>query len=106
MCTLGLPSTNPVLFALIRDGIAGPILCVIAFALNRQIPAFKDIRLFLIPGFWLFLNQLTFTVGLKISSSITASAWQPSQGILAVIYGYILGILYRIYSIKCSRVYF
>eukprot|EP01084_Bolivina_argentea_P138326 243554_1 len=89
---LGLPSTNPVLFALIREGIGGPILCVIAYLKDKRIPDFLDFKLFIGPGLCLFLNQFCFIVGIKISSGITASAWQPSQGILAVIYGFCFGI--------------
>lgn len=89
---LGLPNTNPVLFALIREGIAGPMLCIIAYLKDREIPKLKDIKLFILPGLCLFLNQFCFIVGLNLSSSIQASAWQPSQGILAVIYGFIFGI--------------
>ena len=33
--SLGMPETNPVLFALIREGIAGPLLCIIAYCLDR-----------------------------------------------------------------------
>mmetsp|Transcript_42389 Transcript_42389/g.37643 ORF Transcript_42389/g.37643 Transcript_42389/m.37643 type:complete len:378 (-) Transcript_42389:11-1144(-) len=89
---LGLPNTNPVLFALIREGIAGPLLCIIAYAKDRDIPKLSDLKLFILPGLCLFLNQFCFIVGLNLSSSIQASAWQPSQGILAVIYGFIFGI--------------
>ena len=32
---LGMPETNPVLFALIREGIAGPLLCLIAYIIDR-----------------------------------------------------------------------
>lgn len=50
------------------------------------------------------MNQLTFIIGLKISSGILASSWQPSQGILAVIFGWLFGIekhvdMYKIFGI-------
>ena len=89
---LGLPATNPVLFALIREGIGGPLLCIIAYLKDKQLPKLKDLKYFIGPGICLFLNQFCFIVGLKISSSITASAWQPSQGTLAVCYGFLFGI--------------
>eukprot|EP00483_Globobulimina_turgida_P001860 UN01862 len=89
---LGLPATNPVLFALIREGIASPMLCAIAYIKDKRLPLLSDWKLFIGPGICLFLNQFCFIVGLKIASGITASAWQPSQGILAVIYGFCFGI--------------
>jgi len=89
---LGMPETNPVLFALIREGIAGPLLCLIAFIIDRRTPELRDWALFIGPGLSLFVNQFTFIVGLKISSGILASSWQPAQGILAVLYGWCFGI--------------
>ena len=32
---LGMPETNPVLFALIREGIAGPLLCLVAYCVDK-----------------------------------------------------------------------
>eukprot|EP01084_Bolivina_argentea_P138325 243549_1 len=93
---LGLPDTNPVLFAFIRECIAGPILLLIAYGKNQIIPSLSDWKLFIPTGICLFLNQLCFIVGLKISSGITASAWQPSQGVLAVMYGFCFGLEPRI----------
>lgn len=95
---LGLPETNPVLFALIREGIAGPLLCIIALIIDgkKNIPKLRHIHLFIGPGLSLFCNQLFFITGLKLSSSITASAWQPSQAILAVIYGWCLNVEHNI----------
>ena len=78
---LGVSQGNPVLFALIREGTAGPILCIAAFVVNRLLPEAKHIPRFLILGACLFGNQLFFIVGLKLSNSITASVWQPTQPI-------------------------
>lgn len=59
----------------------------------RKLPDCRhDWKLFIGPGLALFVNQFTFIVGLKISSGILASSWQPSQGILAVIFGWCFGI--------------
>mmetsp|Transcript_62862 Transcript_62862/g.99800 ORF Transcript_62862/g.99800 Transcript_62862/m.99800 type:complete len:412 (+) Transcript_62862:43-1278(+) len=90
---LGMPETNPVLFALIREGVAGPLLCIIAFLIDKHVPNCReDWSLFIGPGLALWVNQFTFIVGLKISSGILASSWQPSQGILAVLFGWCFGI--------------
>lgn len=58
---------------------------------HRRLPLLKDWTLFIGPGVCLFMDQFSFIVGLKISNGILASSWQPSQGILAVIYGCCLG---------------
>jgi len=89
--SLGLPATNPVLFAMIREGIAGPLLCLISYIITRSIPSIYDYKLFILPGIMLYLNQLFYIVGLKLSDSITAAAFQPSQPILACIFGFCLG---------------
>ena len=109
IAALGLPSLNPVLFALIRECVAGPILCCIAYCTDKELPSIKDLfwsKLFLLPGFFLFCNQCFFIIGIKLSSSVTASAWQPSQAILAIIFGLCLGTennttidIYKIFGI-------
>lgn len=88
----GLSATNPVWFAALREGVSGPILCIIAYFKDKTIPPISDWTLFIAPGIHLFLNQFCYIIGLKISSGIAASAWMPSQGILAVLYGYCLGV--------------
>ena len=89
---LGLSATNPVWFAALREGASGPILCAIAYWKDGATPSLSDWTLFVGPGLHLFVNQFCYIIGLKVSSGITASAWMPSQGILAVLYGLCLGI--------------
>eukprot|EP01084_Bolivina_argentea_P290086 498228_1 len=101
---IGLPSTNPVLFGLIREGISGPILMFIAYAKHKEFPPIKELSSFILPGIFMFLNQFCFIVGIKMSSSIIASAWQPAQGILAVIYGLCFGTEQYIDRYKISGI--
>jgi len=89
---LGVSSFNPVLFALIREAAAGPILLAMALVLEGCVVKFCN-RLtwrFAAGGVFLFLNQLCFIVGEKLSSAVIGSAWQPSQAIFTVILTLIL----------------
>lgn len=89
----GIHGTNPVLFALLREGIAGPILFALSIWKTRTIflPRGDLLRLFL-AGVAIYSNQLFFILGLKLSDPVSGSAWQPSQPIftmvLAVCAGY------------------
>ena len=77
---LGLPTVNPVLFALVRECIAGPILWAAAHMWHRGLrPARSDFgRLFAL-AFCIFSNQLAGIVGIKLSNPIVYAAWQPTQ---------------------------
>eukprot|EP01083_Nonionella_stella_P314513 1133383_1 len=92
VASLAMPDTNPALFAFIQWGFSSPLLCFAAYLLDRRMPSCKDWKLFIPPGLSLFVSQFTMIIGLKISSGILASSWQPSQGILAVMYGWCFGI--------------
>lgn len=80
---LGLPSFNPLLFALIREGTAGPLLmaAAAAWAPTRVGDVLHEWRDFLWLGFFIFSNQLFFILGLKLSNPVAGSIWQPSQPI-------------------------
>ena len=88
---LGVSSFNPVLFALIREGCAGPILCAIAWYRDRMLPKKGDLWLFALAGACLFSNQLGFIVGAKLSSAVIGSAWQPTQPIFSATIAICLG---------------
>ena len=104
---LGVSGTNPVLFALIREGTAGPLLMAIAGFHKFETPKREDMVRLLAAGVCIFLNQFCFIVGLKLSDPTTGSIWQPSQPIfttaLALLLQYekpdvkkILGILFAV----------
>jgi len=79
----GIANFNPAVFALIRECISGPLLLLLAFITEKSnfCISWKDLPWFLISGFCLFGNQIGFIVGVKLSSAIMGSAWQPSQPI-------------------------
>eukprot|EP00471_Norrisiella_sphaerica_P000535 CAMPEP_0184480942 /NCGR_PEP_ID=MMETSP0113_2-20130426/2477_1 /TAXON_ID=91329 /ORGANISM="Norrisiella sphaerica, Strain BC52" /LENGTH=385 /DNA_ID=CAMNT_0026859765 /DNA_START=139 /DNA_END=1296 /DNA_ORIENTATION=+ len=79
---LGIDKFNPILFAFIREGSAGPILCVCAYLKDRVLPDPKHIWWFLWTGLFIFSNQLCFIVGIKLSNPVVGSAWQPSQAVM------------------------
>ena len=109
---------DPILFSAIREGCASCLLTVILYIRRRTrthitpLPAFPsitsnininpfvsffstiksnpDIRGLLFTGVCLYLGQLGFILGLQLSSSITASSWQPFQALLAIAYEWIL----------------
>ena len=89
----GISNFNPVLFALIRECSAGPILLAIAYITQRN--SFfikkKDILTFGVAGFCLFSNQLGFITGVKLASAVIGSAWQPSQPLFLASISVLLG---------------
>jgi len=92
----GVSSFNPVLFAMIRECCAGPILLAIAYLSTRNsIHNFwarrEDWPLFIVAGFCLFSNQLGFIVGEKLASAVVGSAWQPSQPLFLCLISIALG---------------
>ena len=82
---VGISAHNPVLFALVREGCAGPILVLMAFALTREVPRLSDAPVFLIAGLAIFANQLGYIVGLSLTDATTGSAWQPTQPIFVCV---------------------
>lgn len=89
---LGLPAANPVLFALIRELIAGPVLVALAIYFEG-IPEIerKHVLSYSLCGVSLFINQFCNIVGVKLSNAILSSAWQPAQPIFVIIMALALG---------------
>lgn len=90
---LGLPSTNPVLFAFMREGAAGPILLGMAAVKERALGTLqrRHTLIFLLAGACLFMNQLCFIVGIKLSNAVLSAAWQPAQPIFTAAIAISLG---------------
>jgi len=89
----GIAKFNPAVFALIRESISGPILLLLAFWKEKSnfCISRKDVPWFLISGFCLFANQIGFIIGVKLSTAVIGSAWQPSQPIFTACIAIILG---------------
>ena len=83
---MGLSGTNPIVFALVREATAGPLLLLLAYALERRtslksISTRQDLLPFFISGLCLYGSNLTNILGLKFSNSTTASVWQPTHAL-------------------------
>lgn len=102
--------TNPLVFAMIREATAGPLLLCAALLLERkqlwQAFRARDLGWFCLTGLALFSNQLLFIVGLKLTNSTTASITQPSQPVfvtlLAVILGWERPSFFKLCGIICA----
>lgn len=91
---LGLPATNPLLFALLREGCAGPILLAAAhvWTPTRVGDVVREWREFALLGLFIFGNQVSFIVGLKLSNPVAGAIWQPSQPIFTAVLAIWLGM--------------
>ena len=87
---LGVSGTNPVLFALIREGIAGPMLIAMALFQKVEWPRREHMLRLFFAGVCIFVNQFCFIVGLKLTDPTTGSVWQPSQPIFVATLSMIL----------------
>lgn len=89
---LGVSRFNPMIFALIRESSAGVILLAIAVCKEGcKLPLAKDVRILIVCGFFIFINQACFIVGDKLAGSTLASAWQPTQPVFTLMISLFLG---------------
>jgi len=93
---LGLPNTNPVLFGLVREGIAGPLLCLLAMwsayrdKADRILPTWAHVPRFLVCGLAIFTNQFCAITGIKLAGGVTMAVWQPTQPIFSLVLAILL----------------
>lgn len=96
------------LFALIREVSATPILLILLVAGKRRRNraraesgkiveassryAWKRIVLRLLPGLFIFIDQLCSLTGVTLADGATGSAWQPSQVVFTLIISVLLGM--------------
>lgn len=116
----GIKAIHPVLFALLREVIATPILILIAYIYEYRpakktalpgsdggmskplLPQWVDMPTFLLVGLTgIFGNQLFFILGLSTSPSITAAIIQP----IAPIWTLLFALLLRMEFITISKVF-
>ena len=82
---LGLPSFNPLVFALVRELAAGALLLFASFAATGVLPtsiAKSDRWRIFVLGLCIAGTQGFFIVGIKLTSALTATIWQPTQPIM------------------------
>eukprot|EP01062_Namystynia_karyoxenos_P073337 TRINITY_DN70139_c0_g1_i1.p2 TRINITY_DN70139_c0_g1~~TRINITY_DN70139_c0_g1_i1.p2 ORF type:complete len:411 (+),score=105.91 TRINITY_DN70139_c0_g1_i1:142-1374(+) len=93
---VGLQGTNPVVFALIREAVAGPLLCAAAAIVSRRqgasaMPQSADAWRFLLCALGLFTTNLCYIIGVKLAGATTAGIWQPAQPVLICVAASALG---------------
>ncbi len=88
--TIGLPSFHPLTFALVRESNATLLLLLAAHIVSKCAGrergllsgSLRDWHLLFISGLGIFMSQAFYIAGIKLSSAVAASVWQPSQPIL------------------------
>lgn len=88
---LGVEKFNPLLFALIREAVAGPLLLILAWWRDGCLTPRKDWALVCVMGFCVYANQACFIIGDKLAGPIISSAWQCSQPIFTLLISLSLG---------------
>mmetsp|Transcript_10012 Transcript_10012/g.14996 ORF Transcript_10012/g.14996 Transcript_10012/m.14996 type:complete len:410 (-) Transcript_10012:287-1516(-) len=98
--TIGLPSFHPLTFALVRESNATILLLlashVVSKAVGRSGGLFsgsfkKDWKIIFVSGLGIFMSQAFYIVGIKLSTAVAASVWQPSQPIITAAVCMLLG---------------
>jgi len=90
---LGIQFMDPIIFSLLREACAGPLLLIMAILIEGVQPRWRD-------GHWFFLlgltgvwgNQLFFILGLKYSGPVVASILQPAIPVFTTAIAMILRI--------------
>mmetsp|Transcript_14307 Transcript_14307/g.21487 ORF Transcript_14307/g.21487 Transcript_14307/m.21487 type:complete len:425 (-) Transcript_14307:1044-2318(-) len=97
--SIGLPSFHPLTFALVREACASLVLLAAAHFASLKAGrkggiisgSIEDFPKFVICGIGLFGSQAFFIIGIKLSSAVAASVWQPTQPIFTAAVCMLLG---------------
>lgn len=99
VAALGLPSCNPLAFALVREAIAGMLLLSADYWFHHRkqrdsscrSPVLRNPTRFILLGLVIYGNQAGGIVGIKLAGPVAAAVWQPSQPILTAAISISLG---------------
>ncbi len=99
IATIGLSSFHPLTFALIRGISASTILLLVSHFYSISVGreggilsgSLKDWSKFAIAGLGIFASQACYITGIKLSSAVAASVWQPSAPIITAAVCMIIG---------------
>lgn len=69
---------NPVVFAFVREVVAGGIMCSVSHFTAGVVPRREDLARFLIIGVLLYCNQLFYILGVELSGVVIATCMQPA----------------------------
>ena len=75
---IGLVGIDPIVFAFYRDALAFPILGVWSYCTERATLKRRDVPRLILAGFFLFVSNICYTIGVKISNAVTGAAWQAA----------------------------
>jgi len=78
---IGLADVDPIVFACYRDGLAFPILLGWSWSAERKMIARGDVPQLALAGFFLFLSNICYTIGVKESNAVIGAAWQAASPI-------------------------
>ena len=99
---LGLPATNPLAFTFVREIVAGFLLLTLSSVVGQRqktrdhgddddelvkkdnyylVPQRAHVLSFMLLGFFLFVNQAAYIMGIELGGPVTGSVWQPSAPI-------------------------
>lgn len=109
VASIGMPSLNPLMFALIREAAAGTLLSLCAWSRGapRSVPRREDWGRFIVIGCCVAGTQLFAIVGLTLSSqAVDFALWQPTQPIFvaaaSIMVGWEVPHLKRLVGIACA----
>ncbi|CAD7703401.1 unnamed protein product [Ostreobium quekettii] len=68
---------NPVLFAFVREAVAGSVMCLLAYATTGARPKRSDVPTLAVLGALLYCNQLFYILGMEMSGVVVACCMQP-----------------------------
>lgn len=89
---LGLHHVNPLMFALIREVISGPLLLLLSLIArrwqpdDRTAPELIHLRQFIIIGISLFGSNACYIVGVKLGGATCSAVWQSAQPVFITLF--------------------
>jgi len=99
---IALEHMKPIIFAFLREIIAGPLLLIIAAIVERVRPERADWWRFVVLGIVLYANQFCYIMGLKLTNSATVTAIM--QQLIPVVTA-AMAILLRIETLSIHRAF-
>jgi len=94
---LGVKGANPMLFMLVRQSVAGPLMMALAAYTQMSkgeqlLPSRKHFGWFCVAAFFVSGNQCCGILAMKLSTPVTVAAWQPTQAVWTALISYVLGL--------------
>ena len=94
---IGLAGCNPIVFALLREALAAPLLFGLSCALESRRESGtkftrRDAFQFAVAGLMLFGTNLLFLIGVKVVGATPGSIWQSSLPVFTLLMGVLFGL--------------